>query len=135
MSWFNFGPRKGAKPVILHIDDSETVLILTQAILEGLGVQVIRAMSAAEGIKVAEKERPDVILLDAIMPGIDGYQTCETLRANAKTKGIPILMVTGVDDVREVDKAFRFGADGYVPKPIQAERLKMKLAAWIKFPA
>lgn len=134
MLWFSSAPKARTKPLVLHIDDSETVLVVTQAILEDLGLQVMQATNGTEGVKTAEREKPDLILLDAMMPGMDGYQCCQALRANAKTKDIPILMVTGVDAVKEVERALESGANGYVPKPVQAERLKAKIAEWIKLP-
>lgn len=120
--------------MVLHIDDSETILVVTQSILEDLGVQVMHATNGAEGVAMAEKEKPDLILLDAMMPGMDGYQACQALRASAKTKEIPILMVTGVDTMKEVERALEAGANGYVPKPVQADRLKAKIGEWIKLP-
>src|SRR5579859_5665237 len=112
------------KPLILHIDDSETVLLVTQSMLEDIGVDSMTASNGADGVSLAEKELPDLILMDAMMPGMDGYQA---IKAIDKTKNIPVLMVTGSDTTKDVEKALSAGANGYVIKPIHAGRLKSKI--------
>ncbi len=131
MSWF---AAKRTRPLVLHIDDSQTVLAVAKLMLESLGMDVAQATSGPEGIKVAERERPALILLDAMMPGIDGFETCVALKKNPKLQGVPIIMVTGMDAVKDVEKAMAFGADSYLIKPIQQDRLKTKLEAFIKTP-
>lgn len=129
--WFS---SKRTKPLILHIDDSETVLLVTKAMLEEMGLEVMGVTNAVEGIKIAEKEKPTLILLDTNMPGMDGHEACETLKRNPKTKEIPVIMVTGADGMKEVERALSAGADGYVIKPVQADRLKAKLAEKMTLP-
>lgn len=122
------------KPLILHVDDSETVLLVTQAMLESLGVDTLRANNAKEGIKIAEKETPDLILMDAMMPEMDGHRATQTLKENNATRDIPILMVTGSDVAKDVERALASGANGYIVKPIHADRLKSKIEEWLTLP-
>ena len=123
------------KPLILHIDDSETVLLVTQSMLEDIGVDSMTASNGADGVSLADKEMPDLILMDAMMPGMDGYQATKAIKANDKTKNIPILMVTGSDTTKDVEKALSAGANGYVIKPIHAGRLKAKIEEWLTLPS
>lgn len=123
------------KPLILHIDDSETVLLVTQSMLEDIGVDSMTATNGADGVSMAEKEMPDLILMDAMMPGMDGYAATKAIKASDKTKNIPILMVTGSDTTKDVEKALSAGANGYVIKPIHAGRLKSKIEEWLTLPS
>lgn len=130
MAWFGSSSR--TRPLIVHIDDSQTVLAVTKLMLESLGYDVIQATSGAEGIKLAEKEKPTLILLDAMMPGIDGFETCVSIKRNPKLQGVPVIMATGADAVKDVEKAMACGADSYIVKPLQQDRLKTKLEGFIK---
>ena len=122
------------KPLVLHIDDSTTILIVTQGMLAKLGCDVVTASDGAQGLALAEKKQPDLILLDTQMPGLDGCEVCVQLKLNPKTKAIPIIMVTGMDVMKDVEKALASGAAGYIPKPIDEARLKSKISALIKLP-
>ncbi len=130
MAWFSSDGR--TRPLIIHVDDSQTVLAVTKLMLESLGYDVVQATSGADGIKLAEKEKPALILLDAMMPGIDGFETCVSIKRNPKLKGIPVIMATGADGVKDVEKAMACGADSYIVKPLQQDRLKTKLEGFIK---
>lgn len=125
---------KRKKSLVLHVNDSETVLLVTQSMLEFIGVDTLTANSGAEGIKLAERDLPDLILMDAMMPGMDGYEATKSLKRNSATRDIPILMVTGSDAAKDVEKALASGANGYVVKPIHADRLKAKIEEWLKLP-
>ena len=129
---FGFGKRK--KPLVLHVDDSALQLMAVKNMLQLLGVDSIEAASGKDAIVLAEERKPDAIILDAMMPLMDGYQTAEILRAKASTKDIPILMLTGSDAVKDVDKAGEMGIKAYLVKPVQYDRLKSKLGALIQLP-
>ncbi len=131
MAWFGSSSSR-TRPLIVHIDDSQTVLAVTKLMLESLAYDVIQATSGAEGIKLAEKEKPALILLDAMMPGIDGFETCVSIKRNPKLQGVPVIMATGADAVKDVEKAMACGADSYIVKPLQQDRLKTKLEGFIK---
>ncbi len=130
MAWFGSSSR--TRPLIVHIDDSQTVLAVTKLMLESLGYDVIQATNGQEGVKLAEKEKPALILLDAMMPGIDGFETCVSIKRNPKLQGVPVIMATGADAVKDVEKAMACGADSYIVKPLQQDRLKTKLENFVK---
>lgn len=132
MGWFS---SKRAKPLILHVDDSEDVLLMTRLVLRSLGFDTIMASDGPAGIDIAIKEKPDLILMDAQMDGMDGYEACKALKADSKTRSIPILMATGEDTVKYVDRAMGLGADNYITKPLDKERLRVKLAEMIELPS
>ena len=131
MSWFS-GKRK--KPLILHIDDSEDVLLYTNMQLKSLGYEALMCLNALEGLKIAEDKQPDLILLDAQMPDMDGYKACWQLKSNEKTKQIPIIMATLEDEMKHVEKAMAFGAVGYLLKPLNKDRLQVKIVETLKPP-
>lgn len=117
----------GGKPKILSVDDYQFLQMTIKNILEAADYKVILAYSGEEAIEMAEKNKPDLILLDVAMPGKDGIATCFELKNNPKTSSIPIIMCTATSLGKEVDKAFNAGADGYIIKPIDPTRLKDKI--------
>ena len=115
---------------ILAIDDQKDNLSIIKAIIKMSmpNYEIIFAESGKEGIKKAEKDNPDVILLDIIMPEMDGYETCELLKKNYKTKDIPVVMITAIDtDAESKAKAFDLGADAFLTKPIEPVELVAQL--------
>ncbi len=132
MAIFGMFGGKRAKPLILHIDDSHLVLMTAQAMLNGLDYDSIQVFSGEEGIKAAAEKKPDLILVDAMMPVLDGYETVQRLRAQKESAATPIIMVTGDDSVKSVDRALNCGANDYIVKPLKEDRLKSKLEALIK---
>ena len=132
MALFGFGKRE--RPLVLHIDDSSLVLMVTQTMLAGLGYDTIQAETGEDALKVAVSKKPDLILVDAMMPGIDGYETVTRMRMIKELKDTPIIMVTGDDSVKSVDRAMLSGANDYLVKPVAEERLKNKIATLLKQP-
>lgn len=111
---------------ILAIDDQSDNLITIKAVIKSFlpGNEVITATSAKEGIRLAIEEQPDAILLDIIMPEIDGYEACRILKTDEFTKHIPIAMVTAIKtDADSKIKALELGADAFVAKPIEPAEL------------
>ena len=100
---------------ILVVDDEWELRNLLTEFLTGEGYDVIQASNGEEALELAEKEEPQVILLDVKMPGIDGIEVCRRLKEEDKTRFIPVIMVTALED-RDVD-AFVEGADDFVTKP------------------
>ena len=114
---------------ILVIDDSPTERHFLTEILSRKNYQVITAVNGEEGIEKARKELPDLILMDVVMPGLNGYQATRTLTRDEKTKHIPIIVCTSKG--QETDKIWglRQGAQDYMVKPINHEELLAKIAA------
>jgi len=103
---------------VLVIDDDAAVRMLARASLEQHNLIVLEAADAQEGIKEFKNSRPDVVLLDVVLPESDGYAVCMNLRGIPGGDSIPIVMMTGSDDVESISKAFRVGATEFITKPI-----------------
>lgn len=112
------------EPKILVVDDTEDNLDLLEFALKRKPVTMLRATSGAECLALAERENPDVILLDIQMPEMDGYETFKRLRANSKTAKIPVVFLTAQKkDPESIEKGLALGVDEYLTKPIDVEEL------------
>jgi CheY-like chemotaxis protein len=113
---------------VLLVDDSNTVLMMEKMILAKGPYDVITARDGVEGVAKAKSERPDAILLDVMMPNLDGLSACAAIRAEPSTAHIPIVMVTTRGEETNIETAFRNGANDYVTKPINGLELLSKLS-------
>ena len=115
--------------VILIIDDSPTELHLFQQMLTRNGFETLVADSGEEGIRQAQVSRPDCILMDVVMPGMNGFQATRKLTQDDRTSGIPVIMITSKD--QETDKIWgmRQGAVAYLVKPVAEKELVAKINA------
>jgi CheY-like chemotaxis protein len=120
---------------ILVIDDETLVRTITRDMLEGAGYAIVAAPSGEEGMQLAKAERPDCILLDIMMPGMDGYETCSALKADPDLAHIPVLLISASSDVRVVDRAERVGAFTVLQKPFRFEQLQHVIALALNPPA
>jgi PleD family two-component response regulator len=116
----------GAKKRILLVDDSATALMVERTVLESR-YEIVTASDGAEALKVALKERPDLILLDVVMPKMDGFEVCRVLRGIETTRAIPIIMVTTRGEGKNVEAGYASGASDYVTKPINHAELLAKI--------
>ncbi len=114
---------------VLIIDDDPGLLTLLRMGLEREGYEVITALGGQEGLRQAYENRPDVILLDILMPGMDGWEVCQRLRYICDT---PILILTAVDERDGVIRGLSIGADDYVMKPCTFEELKARIRALLR---
>lgn len=115
---------------VLVVDDEEDIRELARISLERVGgLRVVAASSGQEGVDLAVAERPDAILLDAHMPGMDGIQTLERLKGNPETAAIPVLFLTGSVQPAERARFERLGAAGMLPKPFDPMSLASDLRA------
>ena len=114
---------------ILVVDDSPTERHVLVELLTRKGYQVLTAESGEEGIEKAKSEQPDLVLMDVVMPGLNGYQATRTLTREESTKHIPIIVCTSKG--QETDKIWglRQGAQDYLVKPVNGEELLSKIAA------
>jgi CheY-like chemotaxis protein len=118
-------------PTILVIDDSGTSQIMARMILASLGAAVETARDGVEGLEQAEKLCPDLILLDVVMPRMDGFETCRQLRAREATRETPILMVTTRGEATNVEQGFALGCTDYICKPFNAVELLTKVKSYL----
>ena len=112
---------------ILIVDDSASSILWARTILAHARYEVHTASSGREGLEAAVAERPDLILLDAAMPGMDGFETCRALRAHEATATIPIVMVLTRNSASALAESRRSGGSDSVTKPIDKEELLAKV--------
>jgi two-component system, cell cycle response regulator DivK len=108
---------------VLLVDDSTTNIVLLEAILEEKGYLIHAALSAKEAFSILEKELPDVILLDLLMPKVSGFEFLETIRADEKTRKIPVIVVSAVTNEDEINRIKSMGTVDFVQKPIDMQYL------------
>lgn len=108
---------------ILIVDDEEDVLELVQYNLERSGYRVETAASGEQALTKTKKKLPDLIILDLMLPGIDGLEVCKQLKSDVKTEGIPIIMLTAKGEEADIVTGLELGADDYVTKPFSPKVL------------
>ncbi|MEM7207972.1 MAG: response regulator [Pseudomonadota bacterium] len=108
---------------VLVVDDSPTEVHVFQAALEKNGFEVAVATSGEEGVKTAREIRPDLILMDVVMPGLNGFQATRQLHRDVNTSGIPIIIVTTKDQETDRVWGMRQGAKDYLVKPVNESEL------------
>ena len=104
--------------LILVVDDDVSLRMLMCAALQEIGYQVAEAENGRQALDLLESLRPDAILLDVMMPGLDGFETCKELRLQPGGEHTPVLMITGLEDVDSIHRAFEAGATDFISKPI-----------------
>lgn len=113
---------------ILLADDEEPVRALVAAtIRDDARYKILEAKDGVEALEIARKEKPDIILLDIMMPRMDGFEVCRHLKSDPKTSGIAIIMLTALAQNADKDKAREVGANGYFAKPFSPTALIKKL--------
>ena len=108
---------------ILVVEDSPTVLYMLADMLRKHGYDVITAIDGDEALHIARQEHPQLILLDVILPKLNGYQVCRKIKAFPETAGIPVVMITSKAQNSDRQWAMEQGADGYIVKPFDADKL------------
>jgi two-component system phosphate regulon response regulator PhoB len=117
---------------ILVVDDEEDILELVGYNLEKSGYRVDRAETGEEALRMVSDRRPDLVILDLMLPGINGLEVCRILKANPKTVHLPILMLTAKGSESDVVRGFELGASDYVTKPFSTKILLARVRAALK---
>ena len=118
--------------IVLVVDDSpDTVSMLNDA-LDNEGFSVLVALSGMQAVSICKKIKPDLILLDAVMPEMDGFETCKTLKQNPDLESVPVIFMTGLDSENTVESSFNSGAVDYIQKPIRIKELVARIKTHIK---
>ena len=121
-----------ANQKILVIDDEQELLSLLKLRLEKAGYTVCLANNGREGIQQAKEEFPNAILLDLMMPGMDGFQVCKKLKSDGETSSIPIVALTALGEEESAKKALKLGVKTYIVKPFDSEMLLSALQEVLK---
>jgi CheY-like chemotaxis protein len=108
---------------ILVVDDDDDIRAFLSDLLTTEGYENLSASSGAEGVELALLSKPDLMLLDIMMPEMDGYEVCERLRADASTRDVPIIMVTVKNDIADISRSMVAGATGFIVKPFDPDSL------------
>lgn len=117
----------GTAKKILLVDDSSTVLLMERMILQKSHYELLTARDGEEGVQKALSDKPDLILMDVVMPRMNGFEACRRLRADDETRHIPIIMVTTRGELKSVEAGYESGCSEYVTKPINGLELLTKV--------
>lgn len=117
---------------VLAVDDQELNLAILEDYLVPLGYRVIKARNGREALAQIESARPDLVLLDIMMPEIDGYEVCRRVKENPESRDIPVVMVTSLEGTEEMVKALEFGADEFLTKPVNDIEIQARVKSLLK---
>ena len=120
---------EGDRPVVLVADDDDDIRDLVAFRLDRAGYEVLRAGDGQEALDLARKHKPDLAVLDVMMPKLTGYDVTRELRADAATSRIPVILLTARVQEADVARGFEAGADDYVKKPFSPQELKARVQA------
>ena len=120
------------KDSVLVVEDEEDVVDLIRYNLNKAGFSVLVAMDGKEGLAMAQENRPDAVVLDLMLPGLDGRFICKALKKNPETESIPILMLTAKGEAEERIEGLEIGADDYMTKPFSPKELVLRLQALLR---
>jgi PleD family two-component response regulator len=121
-------PENQSPATILIVDDQPVSLKLLLTFLERRGFTMLVASSGEEALVLIEETRPDIILLDIMMPRLDGYETCRLLKANGATADIPVIFVTALTNLEDKIRGFEVGGVDYVTKPFQHDEVLARIS-------
>jgi len=112
---------------LLLVDDTDTILLFLKTILAGHNFDFVTAKDGAQAIEKARQEKPDLVLLDVIMPVMDGFEACRVIKGDPELKNIPVVVVTTRSEVENMGRLREVGADDYVLKPVKKLELLDKI--------
>jgi two-component system phosphate regulon response regulator PhoB len=121
-----------ARETILVVEDEADILELVRYNLAREGYTVVGAAFGEEGLKAVMARRPDLVLLDLMLPGMDGLEVCRTLKADARTRAIPVVMLTAKGEVSDIVAGLELGADDYIVKPFSPKVLVARVRAVLR---
>ena len=117
---------------VLLVDDTPANLAVLKETLAPEGYKLVFAGSGEKALEIAEKLVPELILLDVMMPGIDGLETCRQLKANSKTKEIPVIFITAKKEAEDIVAGFEAGGADYIAKPFQQEEVCARVRTYLE---
>ena len=117
---------------VLIVDDNPQNIELLAAFLESLPVKIVTAADGIEALRMVGEHNPDLILLDVMMPHMSGFQVCERVKSDAKTRDIQVLMVTALNELGDIERATECGTDDFVSKPVNKFELHTRVKSLLK---
>jgi len=120
------------KPAILIVDDAPDNISLLRAMLLRQGYQTFVATSGERALEIAQRIQPDLVLLDVVMPGVDGLETCRRLKAQPATANIPVIFMSARGETEDIVAGFDIGAADYIPKPLRMEEVCARVRAQLR---
>jgi len=120
------------KPAVLVVDDNLHNLELILAYLEDLDCRTVAAEGGLQALEIVRNDPPDLILLDVMMPKISGFEVCRKLKSNPETADIPIIMVTALNEIGDIERAIQCGTDDFISKPINKWELLTRVKTMLR---
>ncbi|MBN2513534.1 MAG: response regulator [Sedimentisphaerales bacterium] len=120
------------KPVVLVVDDNLQNLELIMAYLEDVDCQTVSASSGMEALEIISTQIPDLVLLDVMMPKISGFEVCRRIKNDPETAHIPVIMVTALNELADIEKAINSGTDDFLSKPVNKWELITRVKTMLK---
>jgi two-component system alkaline phosphatase synthesis response regulator PhoP len=117
---------------ILVVDDNEQNLELLQAYLEDVHCRTIPARDGIEALEIIKKSKPDLVLLDVMMPKMSGFEVCRRIKNNPETADLPVIMVTALNELRDIERAIESGTDDFLSKPVNKLELITRVKTMLK---
>ena len=131
VSLFENPQKEEERPIVVLADDDPSIRLMVRHVLESENYEIVEAEDGLDAIKAVEKQHPALVLLDAVMPGLDGFTTCQQLKERGHVD-VPVIMLTGLDDDASVERAYEVGAIDYITKPIKWAVLKHRVRSIVK---
>ena len=122
-------PAPSATPLVLVADDDPDILTLVGFRLERAGYEVLPARDGEEALALALERRPDLAIIDVMMPKLDGYEVTQRLRKDPATSGMPVILLTARVQEADITRGFEAGADDYIKKPFSPQELRARVQA------
>lgn len=127
--------RASVKPVVLVTDDSVSTVMVLREVLEQSGLQVIGVHDGASALARMEQQTPDLVLLDVVMPGLDGYEICRRMKASPRLRQVPVIFMTGLTDEKSKLECFDAGGVDYIAKPLQLKEVLARVQTHLELHA
>jgi len=118
--------------IILVVDDNEQNLELLQAYLEDFECRTIPAKDGIEALEIIKKSKPDLVLLDVMMPKMSGFEVCRRIKNNPQTADLPVIMVTALNELGDIERAIESGTDDFLSKPVNKLELITRVKTMLK---
>ena len=124
--------KENMQATVLVVDDNQQNLELLQAYLDDMDCETIAAHDGAEALEIIKQKQPDLILLDVMMPKMSGFEVCRRVKNNPKTADIPVIMVTALSELGDIERGLDSGTDDFLSKPINKWELTTRVKTMLK---